>query len=194
MQRHTVQLLAAIGAALSIAACQPAPEPCPTPAATAAAGAPKQQPGAPQDPTAGPSGIDKYTWVAADKGASGRPRLAYVDPLTGATAMRLECDVGSAVYVTFNRAAPAGAAPDRWEFTLVSGASKSENKGQVIKQADGSLDITAAMPATDLALSGLRDQGLMELAEKTGSTTAVNAVNEAEKSEIKKFFETCTKK
>lgn len=192
--RRTAEVFAVAGAALVLAACNPASEPCPTPAAATEAAKPAAAPGAPQDMTAGPSGIDKFTWATTEKGANGRPRLAYVDPLTGETAMRLECDVGGAVYVTFNRPAPTGALPARWEFTLVSGAVKSENKGETAKQPNGTIDITAAMPPTDLSLSGLRDQGLMEIVDKTGgnSTQPVNAVNDAERQAAKKFFQTCT--
>lgn len=141
----------------------------------------------PRDENAGRSGLDGMTWIYGPPGQyePGRPAtLLYSARASDETLLAMHCD-GAHVRIILMRGEDL-ASP--YPFTLKSGAAALNLTGAT--SGSGETRVEASVARTSPVFARLSESGVFSLVEQ-GDEFPANAINDAEREQIRSFFAAC---
>jgi hypothetical protein len=178
--RYLRQLVLAPLAAV-LGACGPSPT-AGTPSTSTTEVVESPKPTAPQEPSAGPAGMDDMTWIADNSGGDGKSRLRYGKLGADEHLVSFECSPGGPVEIWPAGKPAEGAAG--YPFVLSVDGQSLVFTASVY---NGRPEVT--IPSNNF--SAVRTSGRLAIADEGRPLVEMNAVNDAERSTMDKFFAGC---
>ena len=141
----------------------------------------------PRDENAGRSGLDSMTWIYGPPGQyePGRPAtLLYSARASDETLLAMHCGGANVLIILMRGEGLASPYP----FTLKSGPAALNVTGAT--SGSGETRVEASVARTSPVFTRLSESGIFSLVEQ-GDEFPANAINDAERQQIRSFFAAC---